>query len=246
MYNTAFYTETFQQDQTNHLVEQHLDMVKRIAFHLKGKLPAQVQVEDLIQSGMVGLIEAAKNFDETQGASFETYAGIRIRGAMLDEIRKNDWTPRSVHRNTRMISKVITEVENEKGREASASEIAEELGVSLDEYHHMLLDTTTHRVLSFEDLGINDDSIIEHIPNRQPLIVDGLQKEDMRKIVAQAISELPQRESLIMSLYYDEELNLREIGLVLGVTESRVSQIHSQAMIRLQTKLKKIIEEAKG
>lgn len=246
MYNTALYTESYQQDQTNYLVEQHLDMVKRIAFHLKGKLPAQVQVEDLIQSGMVGLIEAAKNFDETQGASFETYAGIRIRGAMLDEIRKNDWTPRSVHRNTRMITKVITEVENEKGREASASEIAEELGVSIEEYHQMLLDTSTHRVLSFEDLGINDDSIIEHIPNHQPLIVDGLQKEDLRRVVAKAISELPQRESLIMSLYYDEELNLREIGLVLGVTESRVSQIHSQAMIRLQTKLKRIIEETKG
>jgi len=246
MYNTAFYTETYRQDQTHQLVEEHLDMVKRIAFHLKGKLPGQVQVEDLIQSGMVGLIEAAKNFDETQGASFETYAGIRIRGAMLDEIRKNDWTPRSVHRNTRMISKVISEVENEKGREASASEIADELGVSIEEYHHMLLDTTTHRVLSFEELGINDDSIIEHIPNRQPLVVDGLQKDEMKKLVAKAISELPQRESLIMSLYYDEELNLREIGLVLGVTESRVSQIHSQAMIRLQTKLKRIIEEARG
>ena len=246
MYSAALYTEHYQQDKTNQLVEQHLDMVKRIAFHLKSKLPAQVQVEDLIQSGMVGLIEAARNFDENQGASFETYAGIRVRGAMLDEIRKNDWTPRSVHRNTRMIAKVITEVENDKGREASACEIAEKLDVSIQDYHQMLLDTSTHRVLSFEDLGINDDSIIEHIPNRQPLIVDGLQQQDLKQIVAQAITELPPRESLIMALYYDEELNLREIGLVLGVTESRVSQIHSQAMIRLQTKLKCIIEEAKN
>jgi len=225
------------------LIEENLIMVKRIAYHLKSKLPEQVQIEDLIQSGMLGLIEAAKKFDSTQGASFETYAGIRIRGAMLDEIRKNDWTPRSVHRNTRMVSEVIKKLENEHGRQSTSVEIAEELGVSLDEYHNMLLDTCNHRVLSFEDYGINDESILENIPNHQPMIVDGLHLQDMKNLVAESISQLPKRESLVMALYYDEELNLREIGAILGVSESRVSQIHAQAVARIQSKMKPVIEE---
>ncbi|MFK5984492.1 MAG: RNA polymerase sigma factor FliA [Pseudomonadota bacterium] len=226
-------------------IEQHLIIVKKIAFHLKAKLPDHVLVDDLIQSGMVGLIEAAKKFDSRQGASFETYAGIRIRGAMLDEIRKNDWTPRSVHRNSRMVSKVIHMVENKIGRHSTDVEIAAEMGVSLDEYHHMILDSATHRILSFDDFSLNDESIVEKIPNQQPQVLDGLAQQDLKKIIAQAISELPKRESLMMSLYYDEELNLREIGVILGVSESRVSQIHSQAVIRLQVKLKKMIEETK-
>ncbi len=203
-------------------------------------------VDDLIQSGMIGLIEAAKKFDENQGASFETYAGIRVRGAMLDEIRKNDWTPRSVHRNTRMVSKTVAKVENKKGRLSTGFEIAEELGVSLEEYHNILLDSTTHRVLSFEDFSMNDESVVENIPNHQPQVLDGIQRQDIKQIISKAIAELPKRESLMMSLYYDEELNLREIGVVLGVSESRVSQLHSQAIQRLQSKLKNMIEETKS
>jgi RNA polymerase sigma factor FliA len=243
VYTVASNYQINKDDEIKERVEQHLVMVKRIAFHMKAKLPDQVQIDDLIQSGMIGLIEAAKKFDQNMGASFETYAGIRIRGAMLDEIRKNDWTPRSVRRNTRMVSKVITKVENEKGRHSTDSEIAEELGVSLDDYHSILLDSTTHRILSFEDLSINDESVMDNIPNHQPQVVDGIQHQDIKQNISQAISELPKRESLMMSLYYDEELNLREIGAVLGVSESRVSQIHSQAILRLQSKLKNMIEE---
>ncbi len=224
-------------------IEQNLVTVKKIAFHLKAKLPDQVQVDDLIQSGMVGLIEAAKKFDKNQGASFETYAGIRIRGSMLDEFRKNDWTPRSVHRNSRMVSQVIRKVENEKGRHSSDIEIADDMGISIQEYHRILLDTTTHKVLSFDDFNINDESLVEKIPNKQLQVLDGIQQQDLKQVIAKAISELPKRESLVMSLYYDEELNLREIGIILGVSESRVSQIHSQAVIHLQSRLKKIIEE---
>ncbi len=226
-------------------VEDHLLMVKRIAFHLKAKLPEQVLVDDLIQSGMVGLIEAAKKFDENQGASFETYAGIRIRGAMLDEIRKNDWTPRSVHRNTRMVSEVISKLDNQKGRHSTGSEIARELGIDIEEYHSMLQDSTCHRVLSFEDFNLNDESAVDNIPNQQPQLLEGIQQQDLKQNIARAIKQLPKKESLVMSLYYFEELNLREIGAILGVTESRVSQIHSQAMIRLQTQLQKMVEETR-
>ena len=246
VYTVAPYYQTNKDEEIKERIETHLVMVKRIAFHMKAKLPEQVMVDDLIQSGMIGLIEAAKKFDENQGASFETYAGIRVRGAMLDEIRKNDWTPRSVHRNTRMVSKTVAKVENEKGRLSTGFEIAEELGVSLEEYHNILLDSTTHRVLSFEDFSMNDESVVENIPNHQPQVLDGIQRQDIKQIISKAIRELPKRESLMMSLYYDEELNLREIGVVLGVSESRVSQLHSQAIQRLQSKLKIMIEETKS
>jgi RNA polymerase sigma factor for flagellar operon FliA len=243
---TAYYqvdSQLDQQQQISNRVEKNLVMVKRIAFHMKAKLPDLVQVDDLIQSGMVGLIEAARKFDENQGASFETYAGIRIRGAILDEIRKNDWTPRSVHRNTRKVNEVITRVENNKGCSSTDVEIAKELGLSIQEYHHILVDTSNHRVLSFEDFSVNDESVVDNIPSYQLQILDKLQQNNLRQIIAKAISELPERESLMMSLYYDEELNLREIGAILGVSESRVSQIHTQAVIRLQSRLKDIIED---
>ena len=136
------------------MVERHAPLVKRIAYHLLARLPASVLVDDLIQSGMIGLIEAAKNFDGSKGASFETFAGIRIRGSMLDEIRRGDWTPRSVHRNSRMIAEAIAELESELGRDVKDSEVAEKLDISLDEYHHMLSDASSGRIIGIEDLGI--------------------------------------------------------------------------------------------
>jgi len=221
----------------NEMVERHAPLVKRIACHLINRLPASVQLEDLVQAGMIGLLEAARNYDECQGASFETYAGIRIRGAMLDEIRKNDWAPRSVHRKARLVAEAVREIENEVGRDARDTEIAESLEMSLQDYYKILQDNSYHKVLSFEDLGIGDESILETMSDNAPGIVDGLQREDMQHLLSDAIATLPERERLVMALYYDEELNLREIGAVMGVSESRVSQIHSQAVIRLQARL---------
>ena len=219
------------------MVEQHAPLVKRIACHLINRLPASVQLEDLIQAGMIGLLEASRNYDKNQGASFETYAGIRIRGSMLDEIRKNDWAPRSVHRKARMVAEAVREIEHEQGRDARDTEIAESLDMSLGDYYKILQDNSYHKVLSFEDMGTGDDSILENLSNNDPGILDGLQREDMQQIVTGAIASLPERERLVMALYYDEELNLREIGAVMGVSESRVSQIHSQAVIRLQARM---------
>lgn len=220
------------------LVKNHAGLVKRIAHHLKGRLPPSVQIEDLIQAGMIGLLEASKNFDDTKGASFETYSGIRIRGSMLDEIRKGDWAPRSVHRNTRRITQAIRHIENATGRDARDHEVAEELEVSIDEYHRMLQDSVGTRIFGFDDVGFNDDLIADGIAGYFPSPFDGLQHADFQKALAKGVAALPERERLVLALYYDEELNLREVGVVLGVSESRVSQIHSHAMLRLQARMK--------
>jgi RNA polymerase sigma factor for flagellar operon FliA len=219
------------------LVAQHAVLVKRIAYHLSARLPRSVQPADLIQAGMIGLIEAARHYDSTQGASFETYAGIRIRGAMLDEVRRGDWAPRSVHRRAREISAVVNRLENAKGGEVRDSEIAEALGVSLEEYHRSLQDIAGQRILSFEDVAVDGEAPAGEASAGAPDPTDDLAQEEMRAALTGAIEGLPERERLVLSLYYDEELNLREIGEVLGVTESRVCQLHSQALVRLRARL---------
>lgn len=221
---------------TDELVVRHAPLVKRIAYHLMGRLPDTVQIEDLIQAGMVGLLEAIKNYDASQGASFDTYAGIRIRGAMLDELRRADWTPRSVHKKARMVADAIRDIENQEGREATDSEVASRLSISLEEYRQILQDTVSCKTFSVEELIQGEDSVIDQIHTEtQP--EQQLIKQNFHQALAKAIAELPERERLVVSLYYDEELNLREIGEVLEVSESRVSQICSQAMLRLRARL---------
>ncbi len=243
MNGLAMYAATQPTVEHNDLVTQHASLVKRIGCHLINRLPASVQLEDLIQAGMIGLLEASRNYDAGQGASFETYAGIRIRGSMLDEIRKNDWAPRSVHRKAREVAAAVRDIEHEFGRDARDTEIAETLGMSLTEYYKILQDNSYHKILSFEDMGTGEDSMLDNVSNYDPSILDGLQRDDVRRIVSAAIAGLPERERLVMALYYDEELNLREIGAVMGVSESRVSQIHSQAVIRLQARMSNRGEE---
>jgi len=219
------------------VVAKHAPLVKRIAYHLISRLPPSVQPDDLIQAGMIGLLEASRNYDATQGASFETYAGIRIRGSMLDEIRRSDWAPRSVHKKARIVAEAVRAIENQTGRDARDHEVAKSLDMSLEEYHTMLQAASGHRVLSFEDLSPHEEGFADSITDKKGSPLDGLQKEDFKQALADAISGLPERERLVMALYYNEELNLREIGEVLGVSESRVCQIHSQAVIRLQARM---------
>lgn len=221
----------------NRLVDRHVPLVKRIAYHLLGRLPADVQVDDLIQAGVVGLLEAARQYDAGQGASFETYAGIRIRGAMLDEVRRSDWTPRSVHRNARRVSAAMRAVEQREGREARPQEVAEELGVQLDDYQRMVTDSVCCRVLSFEDMFEPESEGENRLPGSEPDPLERLQAGNFREALAQEVDALPEREKLVMSLYYDDELNLREIGEVLGVSESRVCQLHGQALVRLRARM---------
>jgi RNA polymerase sigma factor for flagellar operon FliA len=221
------------------LVLKHADLVKRIAYHLVSRMPPNVEVDDLIQAGMMGLLDAAKHYSSTKGANFETYAGIRIRGAMLDEVRKSDWTPRSVHRNMREMADVIRKIENEKGHDASATDIAERLGVSIDEYHKLVQDAASCRLFSFDQMGSNDDesSPADHARDERPGPFDHIEDAGFRGAMATAITTLPEREKLVLSLYYDEDMNLREIGEVLEVSESRVCQIHGQALVRLRSRL---------
>ena len=227
------------QDQ-NALIERHALLVKRIGLHLMTRLPSSVQLDDLLQAGMIGLLDAARNYDGSKGASFETYAGIRIRGAMIDEIRRGDWVPRSVHRNTRRISEAIDVVEQQHGRDAKDAEVAVQLGVSLDEYHSMLNEAACGRVVGIEDLGVSDDVLSGEPEDDEDnnKAFSSLAKERFQQALAEGISHLPEREALVLSLYYDEEMNLKEIGQILSVSESRVSQIHSQAMHRLRARMK--------
>ncbi|MEM7543319.1 MAG: RNA polymerase sigma factor FliA [Pseudomonadota bacterium] len=241
MKNLAEYKSTAAVDKDgldgDQFVERYSPLVKRIAYHLMSRLPPTVQIEDLIQSGMIGLLEASRNYDASQGASFETYAGIRIRGSMLDEIRKGDWAPRSLHRKVRDISKAIAEIEAEHGRDARDSEIAERSGMDLQEYHTTLRDANGHRIFSFEELPVGEEGVTEGLSQSLPQPQDQLQEDRFQEALAAAIDGLPERERMVMSLYYREELNLRETGEVLGVSESRICQIHSQALIRLKSRM---------
>ncbi|MBL1265107.1 RNA polymerase sigma factor FliA [Candidatus Methylomicrobium oryzae] len=226
-------------------VMQYAPLVRRIAQHLLNRLTDAVQLDDLVQAGMLGLLDAIKNYDIGQGASFETYAGIRIRGAMLDEVRRSDWTPRSVHKKWRLVTDAIRMIENKTGQEARAEDIAEFLGISLEEYHRILEDSSSCRIFSIEELSESGDHYLDEAANFAEAPFEDVSREGLQKALAEAISGLPERERLVLSLYYGEELNLREIGEVLNVSESRVSQISSQAVLRLRSRMKGWLEQSR-
>lgn len=215
---------------------EYEELVTRIARHTLQKVPQSIQLDDLVQVGMIGLLEALNNFDENQGASFETYAGIRIRGAMLDEVRKLDWTPRSVHKKARMVSQAIQEIEHKTGRDARDSEVAETLGIDMDEYHKILRDSHETRLSSIDELlQLNEPGTPTATSTSEPL--EGLSQTGFREALQHAISGLPERERIVIKSYYEDEDNLRLIGNQLGVSESRVCQIHSQAILRLRARM---------
>src|ERR1700742_3636710 len=221
------------------LVLKHADLVKRIAYHLVSRMPPNVEVDDLIQAGMIGLLDAAKHYSADKGANFETYAGIRIRGAMLDEVRKSDWTPPPVQRNMREMADVVRKIENEKGQDATPTDIAEGLGVSIEEYHKLVQDAASCRLFSFDQMGSSEDesSPADHARDEGPGPLEDIEDAGFRGALSNAIGTLPEREKLVLSLYYDDDMNLREIGEVLEVSESRVCQIHGQALVRLRARL---------
>ena len=224
----------------NHLLTEHMPLVKRLAHHMKAKLPPSVEVDDLVQAGMIGLLDAISRYEETHGAQFETYAVLRIRGAMLDELRNSDWLPRSMRQNMRKIETAMATLQQKLGQPPTESEVAKYMKMSLAEYQDMLSDGGGHQLLYYEDFHDSEgnDSFLDRyaINDADPLrsLMDG----DFRQAVIDAIDALPPREKILMGLYYEEELNLREIGAVMGVSESRVSQLHTQAVARLRATLR--------
>ena len=218
------------------LAKHYAPLVKRIAYHLMAKLPASVQVEDIIQNGMLGLLDAMSRYEEGLGAQFETYAVQRIRGAMLDELRQSDWLPRSARKNLRQIDNAMSALEQRLKRPPQEKEIAAELGLKVEDYQQMLTDAHGGQILHYEDFQEDgDEDFLERFSAgdaANPLAI--LESEGFRVHLIEAVKQLPEREQQLMALYYDEEFNLKEIGAVLGVSESRVCQLHSQAVARLR------------
>ena len=218
------------------LVSQYLPLVKRIAFHMMGRLPPSVDVDDLVQNGMIGLLDALERYEEVPGAQFETYAAQRIRGAMLDGLRENDWQPRGVRREMRRVEAAIHKLEHENGRQPTEGELADELKLGLADYHKLLLDARGHQLVYLEDLAdVGRGDFLEHhgvTTGPDPLAL--LELAATRQALVSAIEALPEREKMMMALYYEKDLNLREIGEVMKVSESRVCQLHSQAIARLR------------
>lgn len=229
----------------NDMLELHAPLVKKLAHQLKAKLPPSVEVDDLIQAGMMGLLDAVNRYEETHGAQFETYAVQRIRGAMLDELRSSDWLPRSIRQNARKVEDAIQSLLQQLGRHPQEAEVAQHMKLSLPEYQSMLSDTGGHQLIYYEDFH-DDDGGHEHFLDRyqsssgsgsdDPL--QNLINGGFREAVVDSIRNLPQREQILMGLYYEQEMNLKEIGAVMGVSESRVCQLHSQAISRMRSYLR--------
>ena len=233
MYNAAG------QINKDQLVQRFAPLVKRIAYHLMARLPSSVQVDDLVQNGMMGLLDAINRFEAGMGAQFETYAAQRVRGAMLDGLRENDWLPRSLRRDFRRIEVAIAQLEQEFGRSPSEKELADALSMSLGEYQKMLQEARGYQLISFEDMVEegDEDFLERHFTDDSGEPSKILEEQGLHQSLVKGIESLPEREKLMMALYYEQDLNLREIGEVMGVTESRVCQLHTQAVARLRAKI---------
>lgn len=223
----------------NSLWQRYVPLVRHEALRLQVRLPASVELDDLLQAGGIGLLNAVERYDALQGTAFTTYAVQRIRGAMLDELRSRDWAPRSVRRNAREVASAMQQVEQRVGRPATEQEVAKILDIDLAEYRQILLDTNNSQLFSYdewrEEHGESVEPLLEGHEDANPL--QHLLEGNLRQRVIEAIEALPEREKMVLTLYYQEELNLKEIGAVLEVGESRVSQLHSQAIKRLRTRL---------
>lgn len=223
------------------LFHQHIPLVRRIAHHMIAKLPPNVELDDLIQVGMIGLTDALSRYEATQGVQFETFASQRIRGAMLDELREGDWMSRGARKSQKDIEHALHRVEQRLGRSPMESEIAAELGMSLEDYQSLLGKVRGTQLVYLEDFHRDDDDegfLDRHVADEGANPMSVLRDQRLRAALVQAIKQLPEREQYIMGMYYEHDMNLKEIAAVLGVTESRVCQLHSQSIARLRTKMR--------
>ncbi|MBU3936333.1 MAG: FliA/WhiG family RNA polymerase sigma factor [Proteobacteria bacterium] len=245
-YTNTFFSqaEPLSAEKRNELILTYTPLIKYIAARLAARLPAQVSLDDLISCGTIGLIDAINKFDVSKNVQFKTYAEFRVKGAMLDELRALDWVPRSVRRKTTDLERAYADIEKQVGRPATDEEVAKTMGLALDDFYKLLDETKSVTFMDIEFLRqktteANDPTLSETfaMDDRDPFTAINLSQ--IREIIAKAISDLPDKEKLTVSLYYQEELTMKEIGEVLGYTESRISQMHSKAMFRLRAKLKK-------
>jgi RNA polymerase sigma factor for flagellar operon FliA len=221
------------------LVQRYMPLVKRIAYHLMARLPPSIQFDDLVQNGMLGLLDALDRYQEGFGAQFETYATQRVRGAMLDGLRENDWLPRNLRKELRRIEVAISQLEHQRGRAPSEGELADALGMSLADYQKTMQDARGHQLVYLEDFSGDgeEDFLARHFTDNDADPAEILEEQGIKQLLVTAIGQLPEREKLMMALYYEQDLNLREIGEIMGVTESRVCQLHSQAIARLRAQI---------
>ena len=223
------------------LIKQYQPLVRRLAHHMMAKLPPSIEVDDLIQVGLMGLSEALTRYEASQGVQFETFATQRIRGAMLDELRENDWMSRGSRKSQKEIEVALRKLEHKLGRSPIESEIAAELGISLGEYQSLLSKVRGTQLVYLEDIGggEDDDSYLDrHVADSDADPLNMLRDQRLRKALVEAIKQLPEREQYIMSMYYEQDMNLKEIAAVLDVTESRICQLHSQSIARLRAKMR--------
>jgi RNA polymerase sigma factor for flagellar operon FliA len=221
-------------------IREYAPLVKRLAHHLAARLPASVEIDDIIQAGMIGLMDAASRYEEGHGTQFETFASQRIKGAMLDELRQNDWLPRSVRKTLRRVEQAVSRLEQRHARPPSEEEIARELGMPLAAYQSELAEARGMELVLFDDLHTaDDDEFLErHVPDNRGNPSERLMDLRFREALVRGIDALPEREKLLLSLYYEQELNFKEIAAVLEVSESRVCQLHGQAVARLRSRMK--------
>ncbi|MFA7347943.1 MAG: FliA/WhiG family RNA polymerase sigma factor [Desulfurivibrionaceae bacterium] len=245
-YTNTFFSqaEPLSAEKRNELILTYTPLIKYIAARLAARLPAQVSLDDLVSCGIIGLIDAINKFDVSKNVQFKTYAEFRVKGAMLDELRALDWVPRSVRRKTTDLEKAYADIEKQVGRPATDEEVAQTMGLTLDDFYKLLDETKSVSFMDIEFLRqkateANDPTLAETfaMDDRDPFTAINLSQ--IRELIAGAISDLPEKEKLTVSLYYQDELTMKEIGEVLGYTESRISQMHSKAMFRLRAKLKK-------
>jgi RNA polymerase sigma factor for flagellar operon FliA len=234
------------------MVLQYAPLIKYIASRLALRLPSHISMEDLISSGIIGLIDAVQKFDPSKNINFKTYAEFRIKGAMLDELRSLDWIPRSVRKKTHLIEDAYAQLQKSLGRPAEAEEVAAFLGLELEEFYQLLDETKVVSVVALEEGrrgaakqgGYLEPGVLETIQDetaRDALLA--VHYSGIQEIMVQAIEALPDKEKLLISLYYYEELTMKEIGQIMGYTESRISQLHTQAMYRLKHKLREYSQD---
>jgi RNA polymerase sigma factor for flagellar operon FliA len=226
----------------NDMIKQYQPLVRRLAHHMMAKLPANVQVDDLIQVGLIGLSEALSRYEAAQGVQFETFATQRIRGAMLDELRDNDWMSRGSRKSQKEIEQALRRLEHKLGRSPLESEIAADLGMSLADYQTLLGKVRGTQLVYIEDMSRSEedeDSFLDrHVGDSEADPINRLRDQRLRQALVAAIKNLPEREQFIMSMYYEQDMNLKEIAAVLDVTESRICQLHSQSIARLRAKMR--------